>query len=75
MNQLPLVSIGIPLFNESTKLIKTVISALEQTYSNNEVIISDNFSTDDTWDMQPFRNDSRIKLYRQEKNIGPNSNF
>ena len=44
----PLVSIGMPVFNGEKSLAQALDALLEQDYSNLEVIISDNGSTDRT---------------------------
>ena len=78
-NVTPLVSIGIPTYNRASKLRKCLNSVLQQSYSNLEVIISDNFSSDFTPDVcrDVMSQDHRIKTYRQTKNIKgvPNFNF
>ena len=45
----PLVSVVIPCFNVQDYIEEAVQSALDQTYSNIEVICVDNASEDDTW--------------------------
>ena len=47
-NALPLVSIGLPCYNEEKFLEQTLNSLLELDYENIEIIISDNASTDST---------------------------
>ena len=42
---------------------------LSQTYSDWELIVSDNYSDDGSWEyMQSFKDDHRIKLMRQDRN-------
>ena len=45
-SMLPLVSIGIPTFNRGSELENIVRIVLSQTYSNLQVIVVDNHSTD-----------------------------
>jgi glycosyltransferase involved in cell wall biosynthesis len=73
----PKVSVGIPTFNRGADLLKTVESVLSQDYSNLEVIISDNASTDNTKALcrEMSLNDSRIKYICQSVNQGPTPNF
>ncbi len=47
----PLISIIIPTYNHSTYLARALQSIHDQTYENWEVIIVDNHSTDDTFDV------------------------
>ncbi|AFZ29899.1 glycosyl transferase family 2 [Gloeocapsa sp. PCC 7428] len=73
----PLVSVGLPVYNGGDLLEKALNSLLAQTYSNFEIIISDNASTDKTRTVCETyaTKDSRIKYYRNEKNIGGHNNF
>lgn len=77
-NPPPLVTIGIPTYNRANKYLRQAIeSALKQTYSNFEIIVSDNCSTDDTEAVVSSYNDPRIRYFKQDVNIGAinNSNF
>ncbi len=73
----PLVSICIPAFNREASIVRALESALHQTYPNIEVIVSDNASTDCTGNIVRAyaARDSRIKYFRNEKNIGSGRNF
>ena len=73
----PLVSIVIPTYNRVDLIAETLMSALEQDYQNIEVIVTDNASTDGTVAVvQEFADrDFRVKLYRQEINLGPVLNW
>ncbi len=74
---LPLVSIGVPVYNGEKGLACALGSLLKQDYSNLEIIISDNASTDSTPAIcqEYVLKDSRIKYSRVEKNLGANWNF
>ena len=50
-NHKPLVSLGIPVYNESAFLEKTITSLINQSYSNIEIIAIDNNSKDSTFDI------------------------
>lgn len=68
----PLVSIGLPVYNGAQFLRKTLDSLLGQTYENLELIVSDNASTDGTGEIcQEYAGrDYRIHYYRNAANLG-----
>jgi glycosyltransferase involved in cell wall biosynthesis len=72
----PLVTIAIPTFNRAALLKVCIKSALSQTYENIEVLVSNNASTDDTSEVLQEFDDKRLRILRQETNIGllPNWN-
>lgn len=72
----PLVTIGIPTFNRGDERLQRVIeAACKQTWSNLEILISDNASTDGTESMMRSMTDPRLRYIRQTSNIGANANF
>jgi len=58
----PLVSIVMPTYNQAKYLPVSVQSVLDQTFTNWELIIVDNFSTDNTLEVLSEFSDARIKL-------------
>lgn len=68
----PRVSIGMPLYNAEQYLALTLDSILAQTFSDFELVISDNGSTDRTQDIcrAYAARDYRIRYYRGEVNHG-----
>jgi glycosyltransferase involved in cell wall biosynthesis len=72
-----LVSILIPVYNRESYIEETVQSALNQKYKNIEIIVVDNKSTDNTWQVleRLARKDERIKTFQNETNIGPVRNW
>lgn len=74
---LPKVSIGLPVYNGENFLDKKLKSISEQTFSNYELIISDNASTDATSIIcKKFADkDSRVRYIRQENNLGAWENY
>lgn len=70
----PLVSVIIPTYNQATFLQEALLSLLEQSYSNLEVVIMDDGSTDSTPAVcQTFMTqDQRIRYFRQT-NRGPSA--
>lgn len=67
-----LVSVITPSYNSSLYIEATIQSILAQTYSNWELLITDDCSTDNTIDIvnRYVQQDSRIKLFCLEKNSG-----
>jgi glycosyltransferase involved in cell wall biosynthesis len=63
------ISIALPVFNGANYLRDALDSICAQTYSDFEVVISDNASTDETPDIcrEFARRDSRIKVNRSEE--------
>jgi len=72
-----LVSILVPVYNRQKYIRETLLSALSQTYENIEVVVVDNCSCDDTWKIccEVASNDSRVKVFRNEVNVGPVKNW
>ncbi|MGB5160110.1 MAG: glycosyltransferase family A protein [Thermoanaerobaculia bacterium] len=72
-----LVSIGMPVYNGELYLEAAIRSNLDQTYSNLELIIADNASTDRTEEIgRSFAAaDSRVTYHRHERNIGAAKNY
>src|SRR3990172_1032368 len=75
--EMPIVSIGIPIYNEEKWAARALDSLLAQSYPNIEIIISDNASTDRTEEIcrEYFRKDNRIRYYRNDTNMGMGYNF
>jgi glycosyltransferase involved in cell wall biosynthesis len=66
-----LVSIIMPSYNTSKFIVQTIESVQAQTYSNWELLIVDDCSTDNTDDIvKPFLSDHRIHYMKNEKNSG-----
>jgi glycosyltransferase involved in cell wall biosynthesis len=61
---IPLVSIIIPSYNHAKWISSALDSVLNQTYSNWEVVIVDNCSTDSTDSVLSNYNDNRIKILK-----------
>ena len=64
------VSIVIPVYNASKYLKLALDSVVNQTYSNLEILIADDASTDNSKQIIESYSDSRIKLYHNLENIG-----
>lgn len=74
-----LVSVCIPAYNNADTIIETIESVLGQTYRNLELIVVDDRSGDATYDIvEEFaakRQDARLKLFQNEKNLGMAGNW
>jgi glycosyltransferase involved in cell wall biosynthesis len=68
----PRVSIGLAVFNGERFLSDAIGSILAQTYTDLELIISDNASTDRTEEIchDYAASDPRIRYYRHDRNLG-----
>lgn len=75
--RVPSVSIGLPVYNGEQYIRKTVENLLEQDYTNFELVICDNASSDSTYTIcrEYAAKDTRIQLYQNQKNLGSASNF
>lgn len=73
----PRVTVGIPVYNGEKYLGKTIESVLAQTFSDLELIISDNGSTDRTKEIaQSYAaRDPRVRYVRSEANRGAAWNY
>jgi glycosyltransferase involved in cell wall biosynthesis len=73
----PKVSILIPVYNRAGLIVRCLTSALAQTHTNIEVVVSDNASTDDTWSVvnRLAASDSRVRPFRNDSNLGPVRNW
>lgn len=65
--ELPLVSVIMPCYNHAEYVGNVIESILNQTYSNIELIVADNGSTDNSFEVINQYRD-RIKILRLEKN-------
>lgn len=66
-----LVSIIMPAWNTGCFITESIQCVIDQTYTNWELLIIDDCSTDNSDDMvKPFLADKRIKYFKNEKNSG-----
>jgi len=66
----PVVSVILPTYNRAYILSRAIQSVLNQTYSNFELIVIDDASTDNTERVVLGFKDSRIRYIRHEENKG-----
>lgn len=72
---MPKVSICIPTYNRANFLIYAVDSVLRQSYSDFEIIICDDGSTDHTSEVISQWHDPRIRYIKHAANIGRSQNM
>ena len=74
---IPLVSIGLPVYNGEHYIARAIESLLAQDYALIELIISDNASTDRTPEIcrEYAAKDSRVHYHRNSTNLGVVKNF
>ena len=66
-NNAPLVSVIVTTYNRKEMLKETILSILNQTYSNFELIVVDNFSDYDFFNFIKSFEDSRLKPFQNKK--------
>jgi hypothetical protein len=73
----PRVSVGLPVYNGERYLERTIRSILAQDFTDFELIVSDNASTDGTGEIcrRYARQDSRVRYWRNERNLGAGPNY
>jgi glycosyltransferase involved in cell wall biosynthesis len=72
----PLVTIAIPTYNRANSYLPQALrSACGQTYSNLDIVVADNCSSDDTEAIVRDFADSRVRYFRHPVNIGAHANF
>ena len=73
----PLVSILVPVYNDSAFLLQALVSIANQTWKEFEVIISDDCSTDDSRSIATefTRRDPRFRLVTNPANLGMTRNW
>lgn len=68
------VSVIMPLYNKAPYVAEAISSVLEQDYTDFELIICDDGSTDGSQDVVRSFTDPRIRFYQNEKNLGTPGN-
>jgi len=66
----PLISIGMPVFNNAATLKESICSIIMQHYKNWELLIMDDGSTDESMEIASAFTDSRIKIVTDGENRG-----
>jgi glycosyltransferase involved in cell wall biosynthesis len=70
----PLFTVATITYNSGKWVQQAIESVLASSFTDFELLVSDDCSTDDTWDIIQQYSDPRIKAWRNEKNIGEYSN-
>ncbi len=70
-----LVTVMIPTYNQEEYIVQAIQSALAQTYLDLEVIVCDDNSTDDTFQKASKIKDKRLKVCKNEANLGRVGNY
>lgn len=66
----PFFTVVIPTYNRADLLPLSIQSVLNQTFQDFEIIVVDNFSSDNTLEvMTQYKGDIRIKYHRNDKNM------
>jgi len=67
----PKVTVTMPAYNASKYINEAIKSVLTQDYNSFELLILDDGSTDNTWDIiRQYRKDPCVRIYRNKKNSG-----
>jgi len=66
----PLFTIAIPTWNSINYIDNTLKSVLNQSYSDFELVIVDDFSADGTWEYLQTLEDPRLRIFRNNSNLG-----
>ena len=73
MNKLietPLISVLLSVYNDDENIKKSIDSILSQSYKNIELLVIDDGSTDHTNEILNSIKDTRLKIFRNEENLG-----
>ncbi len=69
-NKLPKITVCIPTFNRANYLKDSIKSVLSQTYKDFELIVCNDFSSDNTEEVVLSFKDSRLKYIKNPRNLG-----
>lgn len=74
---IPLVTLGVPVYNEAEFLDQSLRDLRAQTYPHLEILLADNGSTDESAEIcrKHAAEDPRVKVIRHPRNLGQNANF
>ena len=70
-----MITVAIPTYNSEKYVKETIQGVIEQTYKDIEILIVDNASTDRTVEIAKSFDDRRIRIIKNDSNIGGYANF
>ena len=71
MDENKLVSVIMSVYNDANRVKKSIESILNQSYSNIELLIMDDGSTDNTFEIcKNYQNENNVKIFKNNQNIG-----
>jgi glycosyltransferase involved in cell wall biosynthesis len=70
MTNLPSISVVLPIYNGATTLASAIRSVLDQTFRHYELLLLDDGSTDDSFDIAKTFSDPRIRVIHDGLNYG-----
>jgi len=75
IKKINLISVCIPTYNSGKTIVSTLKSLVNQSFNDFEIVIVDDASKDNTIKKIEKFKDSRIRLYKNKKNIGCGKNL
>lgn len=71
----PTVSVCMPVYRSARYIAEAIGSVLAQSYTDFELIVIDDASPDSTHEIASSIRDPRLRVYRNEQNLGPEGNW
>ncbi len=71
----PRVSVCLPAYNAESTIVATLESVWNQTFEDFEVVVVDDCSTDSTAELLAAQRDPRLRVLRNERNLGAAATF
>ncbi len=71
----PYVTVTIPMYNNERFIQETIESILAQSFTDFELLIYDDHSSDSSYEIAASFTDPRIRLFRNPENLGPEGNW
>lgn len=71
----PSVSVCIPVYNGEDFIAAAIESVLRQTWMDFELVVVDNHSTDRTLEIASRYRDNRMRVFANDRNLGPERNW